>query len=145
MRICGAALLSASPLYAAAIDVHAQVNSQNDNSIEREIKAPPGRDVRVGIYTSIRSDCSSGPLPSIRLAVAPEHGSVVVKRATFKATNMKQCLAVEVPAFVAFYRADQNFDGADRFELEIDFSEGRKQLQHFHVSVSKSGANDQGI
>jgi len=145
MRIYGVALLSALALCATTIDVRAQVNSQSDNSIEREIKAPPGRDVRVGIYTSIRSDCSSGPLPSIRLAVAPEHGTVTVKRATFKATNMKQCLAVEVPAFVAFYRADQNFDGADRFDLEIDFSESRKQLQHFHVSVSKSPANSHGI
>ena len=73
MRIYGVALLSALALSATTIDVRAQVNSQSDNSIEREIKAPPGRDVRVGIYTSIRSDCSSGPLLSIRLAVAPEH------------------------------------------------------------------------
>jgi hypothetical protein len=44
--------------------------------------------------------------------------------------NVKQCLAVEVSAFVAFYRSDQNIDRADRLELEIDFSEG-KQVQTF--------------
>jgi hypothetical protein len=89
--------------------------------------------VRVTIYSIIRSDCSTGLLPSIRLAVAPGHGTVTVKRATLKATILKQCLAVEAPAFVAFYHADRNFDGADRSELEIDFS---KSTSRFFTSVS---------
>jgi hypothetical protein len=117
--IYGAALLSACAFCATAVDVHAQVvlaqvNAQVDSqnsTIKREIKVPPGRDVRVAIYTSIRSDCSWGPLPSIRLAVAPAHGTVTVKRATLKATNLKQCLAAEAPAFVAFYRAAHDFRG----------------------------------
>ena len=74
-RIFAVALLSASAIYATATDVRAQAkeqfNSQNNNSIEREINAAAGRDVRVGICSSVRPDCSSGPLPSIRLAVAP--------------------------------------------------------------------------
>jgi len=70
------------------------------NSIDREITAAPGREMRVGVYSSIRPDCTAGPLPAIRLAVAPEHGTVTVRRAMLKATNVKQCLAVEVPAFV---------------------------------------------
>jgi uncharacterized membrane protein len=40
-------------------------------SLDREVKAAPGREVRVGIYTSMRADCTAGPLPAIRLAVAP--------------------------------------------------------------------------
>ena len=95
--------------------------------------------MRVGIYSSIRSDCSSGSLPSIRLAVSPEHGAVTVKRTMLKATNLKQCLAVEATALVASYRAADDFDGVDRFELEIGFSDGRKQLQHFNVSVGGQG------
>ena len=121
----------------SAHDVCAQANS-----VDREVKAPPGRDVRVGIYTSIRPDCTSGPLPAIRLASAPAHGTVSVKRATLKATNFKQCLAIEVPAFVAFYRAAQDFSGADEFDLEISFAGGRKQIQRIRVNVSDAG---QGI
>jgi len=104
--------------------------------VERAAKASPGRDVRVGIYTSIRPDCTSGPLPAIRLARAPVHGTVSVKRATLKATNVKQCLAIDVPAFVAFYRAAPNFAGADEFELEITFAGGRKEIEHFQMSVT---------
>ena len=110
------------------------------NAIEREVKAMPGRDLRIGVYVNIRTDCTSGPLPAIRLAAAPAHGTVSVKRATLKATNFKQCLATEVPAFVAFYRAALGFAGADSFDLEISFSGGRKELQHFRVSVANGDA-----
>src|SRR5437868_4142693 len=72
------------------------------NSIDWEITAAPGREMRVGVYSSIRPDCTAGPLPAIRLAVAPEHGTITERRAMLKATkatNVKQCLAVEVPGF----------------------------------------------
>jgi hypothetical protein len=125
---------------ALALDARAQ-----GNSVEREIKALPGRDVRVGIFTNIRPDCTSGPLPAIRLVGAPAHGTVSVKRATLKATNLKQCLATEVPAFVAIYRAARDFSGADAFDLEISFGADRKQLQHIRIDVSNSANGGQGI
>jgi hypothetical protein len=134
----GAALLSSLLLCGLTGEACAQANL-----VEREIKASPGHDVRVGVYTSIRPDCTSGPLPAIRLASAPTHGTVTVRRGTFKATNFKQCLATDVPAFVAFYRAAQDFGSADEFELEVTFSGGRKELEHFRVSKDASGG--QGI
>jgi hypothetical protein len=115
------------------------------NSINREIKVAPGAEVRVGVYTSLRADCTAGPLPAIRLAVAPEHGTVTVRRAMLKATNLKQCLATEVPAFVAFYRAGPAPNNEDRFDLEGNFSAGRKQTQHFHVSISGDANSGQRI
>jgi hypothetical protein len=113
--------------------------------LEREVKAAAGREVRVGIYTNIRPDCTSGPLPAIRLVTAPAHGAVSVKRGTLKATNLKQCLGIEVPAFVAFYRAAGDFNGADEFELEIGLAGGGKRLQHFRVDVSTKPGAGQGI
>ncbi len=105
----------------------------------------PGSDVRVGIYTSMKPDCTSGPLPAIRLVTPPAHGTITVRRATLKATNFRQCLATDVPAFVAIYRAVQDFNGKDEFEIEVNFSGGRKQTQHFHVSVSNTPNGGQGI
>jgi hypothetical protein len=49
-----------------------------------------------------------------------------------------------VPAFIVFYRATENFDGADTFDLEINFA-GRKQVQHFRVDVSHNPGGGQGI
>jgi len=51
-----------------------------NQSLDREVK--PGREVRVGLYTNMRAVCTAGPLPAIRLSVAPEHGTVTVRRAT---------------------------------------------------------------
>jgi hypothetical protein len=133
-------LVAALSIWLSAYGARAQANS-----VEREITASPGRDVRVGIFTSIRPDCTSGPLPSIRLAAAPAHGTVTVKRGMLKATNFRQCLATEVPAFVAFYRAAQDYNGADTFDLEISFAAGGKQLQHIRVDVSKKPNGGQGI
>jgi|ERR1700733_4673958 len=132
--------LTAVLFCAAARDACAQANL-----VERNVSAAPGRDVRVGIYTSIRPDCTSGPLPAIRLLNAPAHGAVNVRRATFKATNVKQCLAIEVPALVAFYHAASDFNGADDFQLEVTFASGRKEIQHFRVSVSNAPIGGQGI
>jgi hypothetical protein len=118
--------------------------SQTD-STERAIKATPGREVRVAVYTSMRADCTAEPLPAIRLAVIPEHGTVTVRRAMLQATNLKQCLAAELSAFVAFYRASTGFTGGDRFELEVSSSSGRKQIQRFHVNVvNVSGPPNEG-
>jgi hypothetical protein len=133
-------VVAAFLLCALAHDVRAQ-----SNLVERDVKALPERDVRVGVYTTIRPDCTSGPLPAIRLASAPAHGTVSVKRATLKATNIKQCLAIDVPAFVAFYRAAQNFNGNDEFDLEVSFAAGRKEIQHIRVHVSNDPAGGQGI
>jgi hypothetical protein len=116
-------------LCACASTVYGQTDS-----IDREIRAARGHQVRVGIYTSMRSDCTAGPLPAIRLSVAPEHGTVTVRRAAVKATNVKQCLATELPAFVAFYRPKTDFANDHHFELEVSFAAGRKQIQR---SVSR--------
>jgi hypothetical protein len=124
----------------AAIPGYAQTSS-----LDREVKVTAGREARVGIYTSMRADCTAGPLPAIRLSVAPEHGSVTVRRAMLKATNLKQCLATELPALVAFYRPKADSGNEDRFELEVSFTANRKQMQRFHVTISTDASEGQRI
>jgi hypothetical protein len=122
-------------LCTGTLAAHAQ-----DDVVERQLQAAPGRDVRVGVFTAIRPDCTSGPLPAIRLATSPAHGSVNVKRGTLKATNIKQCLAIEVPVIVAFYRAIADYSGTDDFELEISSPNGHKRRERIHMTVTKSSS-----
>jgi hypothetical protein len=132
-RLAFALALAALPAVAA---------QAQGNIAERELKVVPGKDLRVGVYTDIRPDCTSGPLPAIRLAAPPAHGAVAVKRGTFKATNFKQCLATEAPALVAFYRAAQDFRGSDQFALEVTWPDGRKQIQRFRIDVGNGGGGE---
>jgi len=129
----------------AAVMLCAIAGARAQDTTERQLKAAPGHDVRVAIFTNVRPDCTSGPLPAIRLATAPAHGTVTVKRATLRATNIKQCLAIEAPALVAFYHAPADFSGADTFELEIGAADGRKRRERVQVMVTESAGTGRGI
>jgi hypothetical protein len=85
-------------------------------------------------------DCTSGPLPTIRLASPPTAGKVVVKTAKAKATNYKACLALEVPAYVAFYKSPPEFLGDDVLTIEVKYAGGRTEIQKITVKVNGPGA-----
>ena len=102
---------------------------------ERTARALPGKDVRIGVYVNVQPDCTSGPLPAIRLSEPPANGAVTVRKANVTATNYKQCLAMQVPAFVATYRSKPNFTGVDALELEVKYSSGRTEIQRFQITV----------
>jgi hypothetical protein len=57
-----------------------------------------------------------------------------------RATNVRECLAVEVPSFVAFYRSKPDFSGTDTFLVEVKFADGKIQHQRIRVVVQPSGA-----
>jgi len=75
--------------------------SAQDKSVDRTAQGQAGKDVRVGVYLNVQDDCTSGPLPTIRLSIPPAHSRITVKKAKVSATNYKQCLALEVTGYVA--------------------------------------------
>ena len=115
---------------ASTITASAQVQS-----VSRVASGQPNTDIRVGVYVNVRPDCTSGPLPSIQLTSPPENGKVTVKKARVTATNYKQCLALEVPAFVALYRSNADFVGVDVLTLEVKFPDGKTQVERISVTV----------
>jgi len=113
-------------------------------TVDRSANGAPGTDVRVGVYVNIKSDCTSGPLPSIRLVSAPEHGNITIKQGKVTATNYKQCLALEVPGFIAFYRSRADFAGVDVLTLEVKYPGGKTELQKISITVG-TGSSGRGI
>jgi hypothetical protein len=109
-------------------------------TIERTVKSIPNKDTQIGVYLNVLPDCTSGPLPTIRLVTPPASGKVVVKTAKVKATNYKACLALEVPAFVAFYKSPPEFFGDDVMTIEVKFAGGRTEIQKITVNVAGVGA-----
>ena len=113
--------------------------SAQTQMVERSVKALPNKDTQIGIYLNVLPDCTSGTLPTIRLASPPISGKVTVKTAKVKATNYKACLALEVPAYVAFYKSPSEFLGDDVLTIEVKYPGGRTEIQKITVSVSGSG------
>jgi len=112
--------------------------------VERSARGLAGKDIQIGVYINVQPDCTSGALPTIRLSTPPSSGKVTVKRGNAKLTNYKQCLALEVPAFVAIYRSAPEFSGLDTLTLEIKYPQGRTEIQRVTVTVG-SGAPGQKI
>ncbi|MDN5005321.1 hypothetical protein QY048_31165 [Bradyrhizobium sp. WYCCWR 12677] len=108
-------------------------------TVERTIKALPNKDTQIGLYINVRPDCTSGPLPTIRLATSPTSGKVIVKSGKVKATNYKACLALEVPAYVAFYKSPPDFTGDDQLTIEVKYAGGRTEIQKITISVVGPG------
>jgi hypothetical protein len=111
-----------------------------ETTVERSFKALPNKDTQIGVFLNVLPDCTSGPMPTIRLVNPPTAGKVVVKSAKVKATNYKACLALEVPAFVAFYKSPAEFLGDDVLTIEVKFAGGRTEIQKITVKVSGPGA-----
>jgi hypothetical protein len=107
--------------------------------VERSVKALPNKDTQIGVYLNVLPDCTSGTLPTIRLASPPASGKVIVKTAKVKATNYKACLALEVPGYVAFYKSPPEFLGDDVLTIEIKYSGGRIEVQKITVNVVGTG------
>jgi hypothetical protein len=113
-------------------------------TVTRAARGEPGKDIRVGVFINVKQDCSSGPLPTIRLVEKPANGTVTVKSGKINAKNYKQCLALEVPAYVAFYKSEPSFNGVDTFVIEVRFPEGRTEMQKLNVTVG-TGQKEQKI
>jgi hypothetical protein len=129
-RLVGAVLLVAVNSYVAA----------QAERVERTAQGETGKDIQIGVYVNVQPDCTSGPLPTIRLVEPPVHGKVTVKKGNVDATNYKQCLALNVPGYVAFYRSDKDFLGNDSVVLEVRYPGGKQEVQHIVITVRGPGA-----
>lgn len=130
---------------ALAVAVAGLSSAAFGQSVTRAARGEPGKDIRVGVFVNVKQDCSSGPLPTIRLVDKPANGTVTVKSAKINAKNYKQCLALEVPGYVAFYKSAPTFNGIDTFSIEIKYPEGRVETQTLNVTVGDAKAKGRDI
>jgi hypothetical protein len=110
--------------------------SAQEAVVQKDIKGKSGQVIRIAVFANVLTDCTGGPLPTVRLVTPPAHGTVIVKKAKLNATNVKQCLALEVPALVAFYKSASDFAGTDTAVLEIKLAQGAGRLQRYSITIS---------
>lgn len=109
--------------------------AQQPTTVERNAKGQTAKNIQVGLYINVKPDCSSGPLPTIRLVTPPANGTLTIRRGKVNATNYKQCLALEVPGFIAFYKSKADFTGTDVTTIEVKYPQGRVEIQRITVIV----------
>lgn len=129
---------------AAFAQAQPQIQTQpptQPQTVDRSAKGPTAKSIQVGVYLNVQPDCTSGTLPAIRLVEPPANGTVSIKRGKVTATNYKQCLALEVPAFIAFYQSKADFVGTDAVIIEIKYPQGRTEVQRIKIDVGGAGGN----
>ena len=109
--------------------------AQQPTTVERNAKGQTAKNIQVGLYINVKPDCSSGPLPTIRLVTPPANGTLTIRRGKVNATNYKQCLALEVPGFIAFYKSKADFTGTDVTTIEVKYPQGRVEIQRITVII----------
>lgn len=114
--------------------------TQNETMVERSAKGLPAKDIQVGVYLNVLPDCTSGTLPAIRLLTPPSNGTISIKQGKVAATNYKQCLALEVPGFIAFYKSKPDFTGVDTVTVEVKYPAGRTEIQRISVTIGDGKA-----
>src|SRR5262245_52278670 len=134
-RPIGSILLLAATSYIAA----------SAQTVEGTAQGEANKDIRIGVYVNIQPDCTSGPLPTIRLVEPPAHGKVTVKKGNVNATNYKQCLALSVPAYVAFYRSERDFSGNDTLLIEVRYPGGKQEVQRCAVLVQVNRLDERRV
>jgi hypothetical protein len=132
---CVGFVLTAIGLLASPAVAQGTTETAAPRTVERAARGPAAKNIQVGVFLNVQPDCSSGPLPAIRLVGPPANGTVAIKRGKVSATNYKQCLALEVPGFIAFYQSKPDFTGTDVVTLEIKYPQGRTELQRITVSI----------
>jgi hypothetical protein len=118
-----------------------QAQSTRPPLVERQVKGQPGKTVRIAVFTRIKADCTADQLPTVKLGEQPKHGQVIVRQGKVRLTNVRQCLAIEVPGFVAFYQARPDFPGKDVLTLEVREKDGRLQVQRITIVTGTPGGD----
>ena len=121
---------------AVALTAAAQAQQGEPKRVENQVKAEHGKTTRIAVFFNAKPDCTSGPLPTIRMAEPPTGGAVTIRQGKMKVTNYKSCLAAEFPAYVAFYKPKPDFTGTDAVTLEVKNDQGAViQIRKINITV----------
>ena len=113
-------------------------------TVDRQVRGKSDTNINAGIFTTVRQDCTAGPLPVVRLVIPPTRRKLATKQGRLRVTNLRQRRRLEVPAFIAIYRSAKDFSGQDTFTIEVTGSGGQVQMQRVTVMVL-GGTGGQGI
>ncbi|WP_445504371.1 4-aminobutyrate aminotransferase [Microvirga sp. G4-2] len=125
-----AALVLASSLAVSGTAVLAQANSAY-----RSTDVVAGKTHRLGVYGNVQKDCTSGPLPTVRVVTPPKHGELNVRNGKLKAGRISRCPKLEAAAQGVFYKPNPTYKGADEVSYEIKSASGKVESHTVRITV----------
>ncbi|MBO1909081.1 4-aminobutyrate aminotransferase [Microvirga sp. 3-52] len=112
------------------------------NSGHRSTEVVAGKSHRLGVYGNVQKDCTSGPLPTVRVVTPPKHGELNVRSGTLKAGRIARCPKLAPKAQGVFYKASQTFKGTDEVSYEIKSASGKLENHTVRITVKAATPAD---
>ncbi|GEP11533.1 4-aminobutyrate aminotransferase [Methylobacterium gnaphalii] len=136
-------MIAARPLAAAlaaglacAAPVHAQTVTTRSETVA------PGKVKRLVISPNLKKDCSTGPLPEIKIVTAPKNGQLQTKSGKLKTPSSYRCPSKEAQAVAVFYKSKNDFTGTDQVLVDLKTADGVVERQDIRITVEAAKAED---
>ncbi len=112
------------------------------NSAYRSTDVVAGTRQRLGVYGNVQKDCTSGPLPTVRVVTPPKHGELNVRSGKLKAGRISRCPKLEATAQDIFYKPNPAYKGADEVSYEVKSASGKLESHTVRITVKEATPAD---
>jgi hypothetical protein len=108
------------------------------NSAFRNAEVVAGKQERLGVYGNVQKDCTSGPLPAVRVVSSPKQGELNVRSGKLKAGRISRCPKLEATAQGVFYKPNPAYKGADEVSYEVKSASGKVESHTVRITVKEA-------
>ncbi|HTK35017.1 MAG TPA: hypothetical protein VL358_06970 [Caulobacteraceae bacterium] len=98
----------------------------------QQLDAVPGVPAPLAVESSGRADCSVGATPSMRVVVAPAHGTLALRHGQLRRQG-STCPGA--PGYVVLYVPDADFNGDDRVTIEVSSEDAPAETLAFEIQI----------
>lgn len=131
----------ATALALAAMPAMSQSAAQaQGTSAYRSADAVAGEQQRLGVYGNVQKDCTSGPLPTVRVLTPPKRGELNVRSGKLKPGRISLCPKLEATAEEVFYKANAAFKGTGKVAYEVRSASGKVESHTVKFTVKEASA-----
>jgi len=107
-------------------------------TVTRSETVPAGKQARLVIVPNLKKDCSSGPMPEIKVVTPPKSGSLITKAGKLKTPAKYRCPNKDAEVQAIFYQPNSGYTGSDGVVVEIKNSDGEVEKRDIRITVDKS-------
>ena len=132
--------------YIVSIDVKAatgaQAKAQQTGPVQQCVARSvlKGNETRLAAPNYLNADCSSGPLPDLRIISAPKNGAYRTEETSVPAerpsgNSRVACNGKPVNAVAIYYKPKDEFAGDDEMVVDVDFKDGNVRRYLYAITV----------
>jgi len=109
-----------------------------ETALTREVFT--ANEARIAAMNWVNADCTSGPLPDLRIATPPQNGELRMEEITMpidrpKDTPRFSCNGKPVKAVAVFYKSKAGYTGDDNAVIDVDFKTGQVRRFSYKITV----------